>query len=146
MSQIYSNPKRESEPMLCDGCNVREPWAHRCFGAKSGCTCGECREADKLFPVKPEVFYHDAIAMRFGQTGWFWQLPDGEPNGPFDTEQEAIADAQSDGSEDDDDNAWSGRECDVTPSECWIDDVTGEHVNATTNERTPDHRLRGVES
>lgn len=34
--------------------------------------------------------------------GWYWQacfsgcLPDGEPMGPFDTEEEAIADAQDD--------------------------------------------------
>lgn len=34
--------------------------------------------------------------------GWYWQacfpgcLPDGEPNGPFDTEELAIADAQGD--------------------------------------------------
>ena len=33
-------------------------------------------------------------------TGWYWQscfpgcLPDGSPNGPFDTEAEAIADAR----------------------------------------------------
>lgn len=32
----------------CVGCNVREPWEHRCEGAP--CVCEECREADRLFP------------------------------------------------------------------------------------------------
>jgi hypothetical protein len=32
---------------LCDGCNVREPFEHRCHGAP--CPCEECREADRLF-------------------------------------------------------------------------------------------------
>lgn len=36
---------------------------------------------------------------------------------------------------------WSGADCDVEPGECWIDDVTGEHVNATTNERTAQHAV-----
>jgi hypothetical protein len=35
-----------------------------------------------------------------GESGWYWWpcfpgcMPDGEPNGPFETEQEAIDDAQ----------------------------------------------------
>lgn len=33
--------------MICDGCNVREPWEHRCHGKP--CPCEECREADRLF-------------------------------------------------------------------------------------------------
>lgn len=32
---------------LCDGCNVREPWEHRCHGEP--CTCPECREERRLF-------------------------------------------------------------------------------------------------
>lgn len=34
---------------------------------------------------------------------------------------------------------WSGAECPMQPADCWIDDETGEHVNATTNERTTQH-------
>jgi hypothetical protein len=34
---------------------------------------------------------------------------------------------------------WSGAECPVAPGECWVDDVTGEHVNATTSDRTAQH-------
>lgn len=31
---------------------------------------------------------------------------------------------------------WSGSQCPITPDNCWVDDDTGEHVNATTNVRT----------
>jgi hypothetical protein len=41
-------PEREGEGRaLCDGCNVREPYEHRCHGVP--CPCEECREADRLF-------------------------------------------------------------------------------------------------
>jgi hypothetical protein len=50
-----------------------------------------------------ETFRIDAFALFEGESlaiGWYWQagfpgcLPDGEPCGPFDTEQAAIDDAQ----------------------------------------------------
>lgn len=28
---------------VCDGCQVRHPWEHRCSG--NGCSCKDCREA-----------------------------------------------------------------------------------------------------
>ena len=34
---------------------------------------------------------------------------------------------------------WSGAQCDVDPDNCWIDDATGEHVNAWTAKRTEKH-------
>lgn len=34
---------------------------------------------------------------------------------------------------------WSGGLCEVAPTSCWIDDKTGEHVNAITGTRTPNH-------
>jgi hypothetical protein len=37
---------------------------------------------------------------------------------------------------------WSGSECQW--GNCWIDDKTGEHVNATTNERTPSHPITNL--
>jgi hypothetical protein len=67
--------------------------------------------------------------------GWYWWacfpgcMPDGEPSGPFATEAEAIADAQG-GAE------WSGSLCPIDPDNYWIDDKTGERVNAVTGERT----------
>ena len=48
-------------------------------------------------------FYYDSINSdhfgRIGDRGWYWNagfpgcLPDGEPSGPFETEQDAIKDA-----------------------------------------------------
>lgn len=44
-----------------------------------------------------EVFYEDKVLV----PGFYWQacspgcIPDGEPNGPFKTAQEALEDAQS---------------------------------------------------
>lgn len=34
---------------------------------------------------------------------------------------------------------WSGSQCDIAPDTCWIDDETGEHVNAETGARTAFH-------
>lgn len=53
---------------LCDGCNVREPFEHRCHGAfgpiavwgemvEAGCNCAECVYLDRdesLSVVDPE--------------------------------------------------------------------------------------------
>ena len=66
------------------------------------------RETDPHALPNAEVFHHlpsdcpacaqDACTL--AALGWYWWacfpgcLPDGEPNGPFDTEAEAIADAQ----------------------------------------------------
>lgn len=33
--------------MLCDGCNVRPLWEHRCFGADQ-CHCPMCRDEENL--------------------------------------------------------------------------------------------------
>jgi hypothetical protein len=46
-----------------------------------------------------EVFYRGP-SNRLYQPGWYWwhrepdSIPDSEPTGPFDTEQEALADAR----------------------------------------------------
>jgi hypothetical protein len=37
---------------------------------------------------------------------------------------------------------WSGSLCPIDPDNFWIDDDTGERVNATTGERTPPPRCR----
>ena len=65
------------------------------------------RETDPHALPDIEVFYNDADSTdcahdEYGplETGWYWWgcfpgcLPDGDPLGPFDTESEAIADAQ----------------------------------------------------
>ena len=47
-------------------------------------------------------YYYDAMpntSHRIGERGWYWNacfpgcLPDGDPSGPFENEQEAIKDA-----------------------------------------------------
>lgn len=44
--------KAKNSKRICDGCNVRTPWGHRCFGAER-CDCQECREADLIFTSRP---------------------------------------------------------------------------------------------
>ena len=68
------------------------------------------REAEPFALPDVEVFYRSeldvrwlnrwAIEARRAEVGWYWWscfpgcLPDGEASGPFDTEAEALADAQ----------------------------------------------------
>lgn len=61
------------------------------------------RELCALNAGRKAELYGECIADDEGNclgTGWYWQacfpvcLPDGEPVGPFDTEAEALADAQ----------------------------------------------------
>lgn len=74
MSQQYSDPSRAADPYSLP--NVEVWYASE----------GDCWEADDDSAASP--------------AGWYWQacfpgcLPDGEPMGPFETEAEAIADAQ----------------------------------------------------
>lgn len=32
---------------ICDGCDVRDPWEHRCHGEP--CACEDCREERRIF-------------------------------------------------------------------------------------------------
>jgi len=79
MTMIYSNPARENEAGALPDVEV--------FYDDADIVNGHARNFDANGdPVEP---------------GWYWWacfpgcLPDSEPNGPFDTEAEAIADAQS---------------------------------------------------
>lgn len=83
MAHEYSNPKRESDPYALPDIEV--------FHLPKGGGCAQYDgDGDALSP------------------GYYWQacfpgcLPDGDPNGPFDTYAEALADAR-DGMGDDDD-------------------------------------------
>ena len=93
MSQIYSDPARENDPHALPDVevfyrtlaeNIADEWV------------GETRCAA-----------HRIDDNEVWEAGWYWWscfpgcLPDGEPNGPFTTEAEAVADAQGDnGTED----------------------------------------------
>ena len=84
MSQAYSNPKRASDPYALPDIEVFE------------LTKAEARERNSGMDVEDRY-----------EPGWYWHscfpgcLPDGDPMGPFATEDEALADAR-DGMEDDD--------------------------------------------
>ena len=75
--QAYSDPSRESDPHALPDIEV--------------------------FWLNAGEFEFDASQGEegFNEAGWYWWscfpgcLPDGEPNGPFETEEEALADAQS---------------------------------------------------
>ena len=80
MTQIYSDPERENDPYALPNIEV--------FGVS-----------------QMEVNYNlanldHADEYTITESGWYWWscfpgcLPDGDPNGPFETEQEAIADAK----------------------------------------------------
>ncbi len=72
--QFYIDPSRESDPYAL-------PNAETFYVSAK-----DARKPDQLSTLEP---------------GWYWWacfpgcLPDGEPSGPFDTEEEAIADARS---------------------------------------------------
>ncbi len=83
MSQAYSDPKREKDPHALPDLEV---WYHDCTDSKEPC--------EMCDPEDPTAEYECS------GIGWYWQsclpgcLPDGEPNGPFATEEEALADAR----------------------------------------------------
>lgn len=101
MPQHYSDPKRASDPHAlpdvetfrgyrarCRECDVERPLFPDYYGTlhQDSETCAECSH------VGLQVFDTDAK--------WYWWsclpgcLPNSDPIGPFDTEAEALADAQ----------------------------------------------------
>ena len=101
MTQIYSNPKRKNEPHALPNVEVFYKGYILCtcgnldFERGTYDTCAEC--GDKL---------HVADTIGVGFFYWFCFpgcLPDGDPAGPFETEQAAIDDAQADAWQYDDD-------------------------------------------
>ena len=80
MTQVYSDPTRESDPYALPDCEV-------------------------FYVSQLEVNYNlanldHADEHTLTQAGWYWWtcfpgcLPDSDPFGPFDTEAEAVADSQ----------------------------------------------------
>lgn len=130
MSQQYSNPKRASDPYALPDVEV---WRDRITVIK--CRCGDyevheesitvlsadedvhCPSCDKLVSRQDVEFT--------GRQGWFWWsclpgcLPDSSPFGPFESEQEALTDAQANAVDDDSDEGDSDE-----PSEPGDEDVT----------------------
>ena len=87
--QGYSNPERENDPHALPDVEV---WH-----------VGE-RDRYSVCEVNGEIHTQQPSTQRpcedCPEAGWYWWacfpgcLPDGEPNGPFATEAEALADAQ----------------------------------------------------
>lgn len=91
MAQAYSNPKRASDPRALPDVEV---------------FCHNHEDAVFMVPSRCEHLRDDNGDCT--GSGWYWWscfpgcLPDGDPVGPFETEVEALADAQK-GCDDDDD-------------------------------------------
>ena len=83
MSQHYSNPERESDPHALPDVEVFY-WT--------------MAEATEYFSQFDE--YADQTRDEGTGKGWYWWscfpgcLPDSDPNGPFETREAAVADAQ----------------------------------------------------
>lgn len=83
--QAYSNPKRAEDPYALPDVEV---WY---IGKRTLRQCPLCYDEQDQ-----EMHEHTESHL-----GWYWQscfpgcLPDSEPNGPFATEAEALADAQA---------------------------------------------------
>ncbi len=102
--QAYSDPSRESDPHALPDVEVFQLTASEVAELDTDTIDEymhrhEFRLAQMNSRVRESMI--DAIVEDNGITGgWFWWscfpgcLPDGNPNGPFDTEEDALADAQ----------------------------------------------------
>jgi len=105
MPQAYSDPSRESDPHALPDIEVFEmiPQEIAAFDEDTiyeYMKRPEFRLANMNTKVRAAMI--DAIVEEEGiRGGWFWWacfpgcLPDGSPNGPFDSYEEALADAQN---------------------------------------------------
>ena len=90
MSQFYTNPDRESDAYSLPNAEVfyaeEGEWAYDENGERTDLPGDDASVVGEVTPC---------------EAGWYWWpcfpgcLPDGEPMGPFATEEEAIKDAQS---------------------------------------------------
>ena len=91
MSQVYSDPSRSEEPYSLPDVEVFEAPVMECpdCGATlPGWEDTECWCGAEMIPQDRDAW-------------WWWAcfpgcLPDGDANGPFDTEEEALEDVQED--------------------------------------------------
>lgn len=104
MTQAYSNPEREADPHALPDVEVFKGYRHE---------CRRCKTERPLFPDYYGTLHPDQevceVCNNMGlrcidtKVAWYWWacfpgcLPDGEPNGPFETEEAALADAQQQG-------------------------------------------------
>lgn len=103
MTQFYTDPDREHEPHALPNAEAFQLTAEEAVQLDEDLM----HEAGKEFPLMNmnsrdrEKAIAWAVEESGATGGWYWWacfpgcLPDGEPCGPFDTEQEAIDDAQA---------------------------------------------------
>jgi len=94
MSRHYSNPKRESDPWALPDIETWEVDAATDPEECPGCSDTTRFGADEETEEDREQFHLSNCR------GWWWRsgfpgcLPDGEAQGPYETEAEALADAR----------------------------------------------------
>lgn len=116
--QAYSNPKRENDPHSLSDVEVWQVTANRKlrpdfdYSAECGYSvCASCGKAFYPMELECEDEPSPCCGVLALEPGWYWWtclpgcLPDSEPNGPFTTRAEAIADAQENADVDDDEEA-----------------------------------------
>ena len=95
MAYHYSDPKRESDPHALPNVEVFRGILRTCTDCGAEQLADDSVIGDDAFPDCECDESHINSSP-----GWFWQacfpgcLPDGEPNGPFDSEAEALAAAR----------------------------------------------------
>ena len=104
MSQSYSTPERETDPRALPDIETFQLTAHEAAAMDEDLIWEFSRRHEfRLCHMNQRVREQmlDAIVEERGiRGGWFWWacfpgcLPDGSPEGPFDTEAEALQDAR----------------------------------------------------
>jgi hypothetical protein len=103
MSQHYSNPKRETDPHTLPDIEVfYRPSAADGFTpyVLALAICEDCGSEVTEIAAQIEDTICIPCARERYPAGWYWWscfpgcLPDGDPMGPFETEEDALADAR----------------------------------------------------
>lgn len=108
MSYIYSDPRRENDPHALPDVEV---FYVRDARERTDANATNYAWSDHWPDVCEDLQESEPGCYWCIEPGWYWQacfpgcMPDGEPNGPFDTEAEAVAAAQADADIDDDADA-----------------------------------------
>ena len=108
--QAYSDPKRANDPMALPDVEVFYRDGSEIFKCERYGHCSQCgKQANADGYGSEDCLCYKCAKEMYGK-GWYWWtcfpgcMPDSCAFGPFATRQEALADAQQDADNDDDDN------------------------------------------